>query len=326
MASLHSLSESVFALKNHSLPTCPPFDLPQRTNISICRKKLVLISAHYDLRRPLLPQDKPVRQPIILENPVAVGRKVISRDVVPASKIELRYAKRPVKNFCSFIETTPEAEAVAFFREVLQVIRERRIEDFHLKIRDGFRNFRVEVFYGKQKTGPELSASEECIYCSVDAPLYPGNEPGILARECILEEFCDQPHVLCRLDTKGRSGFDITPVRHVERMSDLNDEELYALWNVAVRFLRQAELPYISMMSKHGNHRSVQHCHVRVWVDSESHKQYQMKWSEDRKRLWRQLEQLAISRPKKQEQCFFFAKNKSCWHGDLCSFSHVTER
>lgn len=54
----------------------------------------------------------------------------------------------------------------------------------------------------------------------------------------MLPKFNDQPYVQCHLDAKARPGFIVTPKRHVERLSEMDDKEVYALWTVAARALR----------------------------------------------------------------------------------------
>lgn len=251
------------------------------------------------------------------------SERVICRDFLLEPRLQFFNAKRPSKDFCCFVESTPQEDIVAFFREIAWELEEKRqLVDFHLKVRDGDNNFKVEVFLGDERPGPELLAPEECISCFSDTPVYPGREPRLEVGECILEEFSDQPHVRCRLDFKGRSGFVIAPVRHVERMSDLKDEELGAMWSVAVRLLRQGGMRFISMVLNHGSYRTLNHLHLKVWVETEVYEQYQMTWSDERKELWRKIQELARTRPRKPQQCFFFKQHNKCRHGDMCSYLH----
>lgn len=299
-----------------------PFKFPQLGGLSNSGGLL----AYHHSRKLTLPRQDLVLQSSRVANQVTRIGRVICRDIEPGQKLEFRYAKRPAKDFCNFIESTPKAEIVAFFREIAEALEEhRQLEDFHLKIKDVKENFKVCVFYGDEKTGPEPLAPGQCISCFADIPLFPEMKPMVEARECILEEFRDQPHVLCRLDAKARSGFVITPVRHVERMSDLNNEELFALWSVAVRALRHAKFSFISMILNHGNYRNVHHLHLKVWVESELHQQYRKKWSDDRKEVWRRLQEFSLSRPKKEVECLFFKAHNQCRNGDLCSFLHVSQ-
>lgn len=303
------------------------FNLPQIAGLSLSHDRLILISPRVHFGRNLtLSQDKPVLKLIAAVNKFASSERVICKEIQPGRSLELTYAKKPAKRFCDFIESTPKTEIVAFFREVAEELEDsRQLEDFHLKIRDVNANFRIYVFYGEEKSGPEPSAPGGCISCFADAPLYPGKEPGMEARECVLEEFCDRPHMMCRLDAKGRSGFVVTPVRHVMAMSDLEDDELFALWSVAVNALRHANLPFVSMILNHGSYRNIAHLHLKVWVEKELFEVYQMTWSEERKERWRRLQELAMTRPRKQQVCMFFKRYNWCWHGDMCSYLHIQE-
>lgn len=271
------------------------------------------------MRKPNLPRAGLLSKPTTL-----ISERVLCTDLLPSRKIELKYAKQPSKDFCEFIETTPKQEVIAFFRDVAGELEGfRQLRDFHMKIRDGEGDFRIEVFSGDDRLGPDASPYNDCIACCPDTNLFVGQEPGMAAHECILEEFSCRPYAICRLDAKGRSGFSIMPVRHVERMSELDDDELYAMWSVAVRMVRHIGIPFISLIMNHGIYRTFHHLNLKVWVDNELHKQYRATWSEDRKELWDRLQKYAVNRPKKQQVCYFYRRDKSCRHGDLCSFSHT---
>ena len=82
----------------------------------------------------------------------------------------------------------------------------------------------------------------DCISCNPDAPLYPEARPVITAGEFVLPQFSDQPYVQCHLDAKARPGFIVTPMRHIERLSEMDNEELFALWSVAVKAVRYSQL------------------------------------------------------------------------------------
>eukprot|EP00250_Pteridium_aquilinum_P014567 c22065_g1_i1 orf=98-1078(+) len=288
---------------------------------SVCRRKLfvVAVSSLQCVRRPSLPRAGLLSRPTSL-----ISERVICTDMQPGRKLELKYAKQPSKDFCEFMETTPKEEVVAFFRDVAGELEGfRQLVDFHMKIRDGEGDFRIEVFFGEERNGPEVSPYDDCIMCCPDANLFVGQVPGMAAGECILEEFSYRPYAICRLDAKGRSGFSVTPVRHVERMSDLDDNELYAMWSVAVRTVRHIGIPFVSLIMNHGTYRTLYHLNLKVWVDNELHEQYRSTWREDRKELWNRLQRCAVNRPKKQQLCYFYRRDRSCRHGDLCSFSHT---
>ena len=103
---------------------------------------------------------------------------------------------------------------------------------------------------------------------------------------------------------KARAGFIVTPVRHVETMGHLEDEELYCLWRVGVRALRSEGPQPVSMVVNHGSYRNLPHLHLKIWVDDGAHRQARLKWSDDKKRVWARLERLTSSSlPKKRALC-----------------------
>lgn len=202
--------------------------------------------------------------------------------------------KEPV-DFCTFMESSSKQQVISFFRQVIhQVEVRRKILDFHLKLKnDVTKGFVIKIFYGDEYGGPEdLSNGRPCISCCADAPLYPFGD--VLAGECVLKEFSDQSYVQCCLDAKARPGFIVTPLRHVDRMSELDDEEMYYLWWVGVRALRNEGFSmFKSMILNHGCYRNVAHLHLKIWVDPQLHAAAREKWSEVKKMLWRRLEDLA---------------------------------
>lgn len=199
-------------------------------------------------------------------------------------------------DFCTFIESSTKQHVISFFRQViLQVEVRRKILDFHLKLKnDVTKGFVINIFYGDNVGGPaDLSHGRPCISCCADVPLYPFSDI-VLAGECVLKEFSDQPYVQCCLDAKARPGFIVTPLRHVDRMSELDDEEMYYLWLVGVRALRNDGLSmFKSMILNHGCYRNVAHLHLKIWVDPQLHSAARERWSEAKKMLWGRLECLA---------------------------------
>lgn len=327
MALLHS---SAFAAP----PACPSAVRPacplrkaeradgvglQVKGFATCGRKLVIfaVSSLQSVRRPTLPRAGLFSKPTTL-----ISERGLC--TYEESKIEFRYAKQPSKYFCEFMQTTPKQEVIAFFRAVAMELEDfRGLRDFHLKVRDGEGDFRIEVFFGDNRPGPGVFQYEECIACCPDANLFVFQKPGMTARECILDEFSQLPHAVCKMDVKGRSGFAITPVRHVERMSELDDEELYVMWSAAAKLLIDIGIPFISLIMNHGIYRTSYHLNLKVWVENEAHRQYRETWGEERKEVWERLQKHAVNRPRKRQLCFFHRRDKSCRHGDMCSFTHT---
>ncbi|KAI5071848.1 hypothetical protein GOP47_0014099 [Adiantum capillus-veneris] len=221
------------------------------------------------------------------------------------------------------METMPKQEVVAFFRDIAAELEGfRQLQDFHMKVRDGDGDFRVEVFFNEERNGPDVAPYDDCIGCCPDTNLFVGQEPGMASKECILEEFSLRPYAVCRLDAKGRTGCSIMPGRHVERMSELDDDELYGMWRVATRMLRQLGIPFIILILNHGRYRTLYHLNLKLWVGKEAHDKFMSTCSEETRELWNRLQKFAANRPKKQQLCFFYRRDGTCRHGDICSYSH----
>lgn len=255
---------------------------------------------------------------------------VESIDVKPGCHLQLHPTpEAEAGNFFNFMEKSAQELIVQFFRQAIEEIeRERKIRDYHLKLkpsqrRAGGGGFVLEVFYGENRAGPEKVEAEHCISCQDDAPLFPGAANSVLAGECVLPEFGDQPHVQCSLDAKARPGFIVTPRKHVERVADLDDAELYCLWSVSVRALQKEGLMFTSMILNHGTYRNLPHLHLKIWVDEKLWRHHAMAaWDDEKRGLWRRLERLTSGLPKKRALCSSFGRRGKCTYGDRCRFRH----
>ena len=292
------------------------------------------------LRKPCLLQPGFLSQPTTL-----ISERVRCTDTVAGHKLEFRYAKEAThpKDFPDFVGTTPKDEVIGFFRDIVRELEVHRgLRDYHFKVRPELlpeaghtrHSFRVEARFGDHHDmdEPHFPLPDDlhhCMACYPEASLFAGmslsGDPPTCVRtaECEMEEFSDPPRVACRWDHKGRSGFRIVPIRHVETMSALNDEELFSLWNSAVKVLVHFEAPFISLILNHGSYRSsLKHLQLKVWIENHFHEQGRLMWSDERKEQWNRMQEIAITRPKKQKLCYYFKKHKSCRNGDFCSFRH----
>lgn len=247
--------------------------------------------------------------------------RILVKETTPGKSLEVSLSG--AESFCSFIETSSRASVVGFFRELSRVLeQERLLQDFHMRIRDSpgkGRAFKVDIFFGDEdRDGPVVVAPRECISCFSHAVLYPGKVPTITAGDCIMNEIDGDGHVQCSIDAKARPGFIVTPLQHVERMSDLEDDQLFALWSTAVKALRSEGLPtFRSMILNHGFYRNLPHLHLKVWVDAAIHRHARLAWTLQRQELWRHLESLAS-----MDKCKFFLTKQGCKRGGRCTFLH----
>ncbi|KAI5081058.1 hypothetical protein GOP47_0004241 [Adiantum capillus-veneris] len=250
---------------------------------------------------------------------------IVVKETKPGKALEVTLTG-VLQSFYSFIEDSSRASVVAFFRELARELeQERSLLDFHLKVTDcphtRFSGFKVEVFFGDDnRTGPVEVAPGECISCFAHAVLYPGKVPSVTAGECIMDEVNGDGHVQCSIDAKARPGFIVTPLRHVERMSDLENDELYALWSAAVKALRSEGLPsFRCMILNHGFYRNLPHLHLKVWIDATLHHPARLAWPLKRQELWKRLERLASYSTRK---CKFYLTQQGCNRGVRCTFLH----
>ncbi|CAG8821284.1 26051_t:CDS:1, partial [Dentiscutata erythropus] len=102
------------------------------------------------------------------------------------------------------------------------------------------------------------------------------------------------------LDAKARSMFIITPVRHVERLSECNDEELFSIFHLATQILDEETkvskapwggMRFIRMTLNHGNSRNLEHLHLKISVKSQDFKHFEDHgWDNIKKQKYKILE------------------------------------
>lgn len=139
----------------------------------------------------------------------------------------------------------------------------------------------------------------------------------------MLKEFSDQPYVRCHVDAKARPGFIVTPKRHVDRLSEMDDEEVYALWTVAVRTLRKDSIAYRTMILNHGMYRNIPHLHLKIWVTEEEYTKVRRHWTPEMQELWTTLQSLSATLRREDVPCRLFQRTGSCPNGAQCKFKHL---
>lgn len=128
-----------------------------------------------------------------------------------------------------------------------------------------------------------------CISCDTD---------NVVSRHSLLHE-----SALNRwwMDAKARPNFVITPIRHAERLSELTDDELYALWADAARLLTDETgsdgagggdggAAYLALIVNHGRFRNLPHVHLKLrFVAAEFDSSVRARWSAERVEQMRRL-------------------------------------
>ena len=141
-----------------------------------------------------------------------------------------------------------------YFRKLLTIVEEERgIVDFHMKMHLENRSALVVDFMYKSnqpRSGPV--PAEVCISCDKENPL---------SKSSLLQE---NSTTRIWLDAQLREKFIVTPVKHIERLSDLTGEEMIAFWQSTQSFLDQERCFWQSMILNHGTYRNHAHLHMKI--------------------------------------------------------------
>jgi hypothetical protein len=152
--------------------------------------------------------------------------------------------------------------AASYFRQLVTFLEnDSQIVNYHLELQHHFRrNNRLDVviLFDNPNRAVIPLPTPICISCE------PTHE---LSMTSLLSE---QQHTRAWLDVRARPKLIITPIRHVERLSELIDEdgETEAFWQDAVNLVeREAghlEEFYPNMVINHGTYRNHIHLHLKI--------------------------------------------------------------
>jgi len=117
----------------------------------------------------------------------------------------------------------------------------------------------VFIFCSDDQIKQQAESVAICSSCDVN---------HILSRTSLLSE---QEHTYAWLDFRNRSKLIITPKRHVERLSELNDDngEMKAFWHDTIEVIDREcdkinELNYPVLAINHGTFRKHAHMHLKI--------------------------------------------------------------
>jgi len=212
------------------------------------------------------------------------------------------------KSFAEFVSAFSDASSwtenpvVQFFRHLDCYVRHAlKVDDFHLSVEDYKGDSRshdshvvrvgfcVRIYYGKNYQSC-LKDRALCISCDLD---------NDVSKAAFL--YSSRFHNLW-LDAKARSMFVVTPHRHVERLSQLSDEELFSFWSEACALLASeydCALPAVQfdrMVVNQGLYRNLSHLHMKVYTGKSRWVALQRTWQVDRWRKWERIIQLSSDR------------------------------
>lgn len=156
-------------------------------------------------------------------------------------------------------------QAAPFFRQLVTLVEQDYcLVNFHLKIqhnRKKLDQLEVFVFCGDDHIKQEVEPVSVCCSCDVTHEL---------SRTTLLSE---QKYTYAWIDCRNRPKLILTPKRHIERLSELVDEngEMEAFWRDTVEVIDRecdniSELNYPALSLNHGTFRKHAHMHLKIDV------------------------------------------------------------
>ncbi|CAG8507163.1 12890_t:CDS:2 [Racocetra fulgida] len=124
----------------------------------------------------------------------------------------------------------------------------------------------------------------------------------------------DDSKKLCNIwfDAKARPMFIITPVRHVERLSECTDDEIFSIFHLATQIIDEemkvSKAPwegvrFLRMILNHGNSRNIEHLHLKVTLRHQDFKYFKDNgWDGVKKQNFRILEGGLYKRDERLQQ------------------------
>ncbi len=195
---------------------------------------------------------------------------------------------RVVKFFRNITTTIEQGEKLLDFKFYLG---ENQIHDNSTVSKDGFY---VNIIQSDPTRSPP-SKRQNCISCDTESET---NKISRLAYPSTTREEVSICHNLW-LDAKARSMFIITPKRHVERLSDCNDHEIFSMFLLAVQVIEQETrlsnaywngIRFIGMILNHGNSRNLEHLHLKIRIKGSDFNQFRkFGWDDERKEKYKIL-------------------------------------
>ena len=141
-----------------------------------------------------------------------------------------------------------------YFRKLLSIVEDdQNIVDFHMVLHLEERtHLTVDFMYKSHQNRSGPVPTDICISCDTENPL---------SKFSLLE---DNPKTRIWLDGQLREKFIVTPVKHIERLSDMNQEEMKAFWIDTQSFLDKQGCAWQSIVVNHGIYRNHAHLHMKI--------------------------------------------------------------
>ena len=205
---------------------------------------------------------------------------------------------------------TSTSAAASKIRAVLEELEIRHsLEHFHLKIHNSFdfeqrrplAGCRLTVIAGGGRDGGPHAASS-CMSCDLSCPLAVGVgaqvSDDVTSADSLLSE---SAYSRVWIDAKARPMLVFTPVRHVERLSELDDCELHDLLHCIHAALNARGLHRFNCaIVNHGNFRNHAHLHVKLRFSPHVFASAVRKWTPEEQQKIERIREFAA---KAEKQC-----------------------
>ncbi|CAI2164581.1 11304_t:CDS:1 [Funneliformis geosporum] len=171
---------------------------------------------------------------------------------------------------------------VNFFRNITTTIeQEEKLLDFNFFLRE------------RSTHNNSITNSKEGFYVTITQS-DPTRFPPVKRRNCLSCDTESETNLFSKLayplttreevsichnlwfDAKARPMFIITPKRHIERLSDCNDQEIFSMFLLAVQTIEQETrisnahwngIRFVGMTLNHGNARNLEHLHLKIRIN-----------------------------------------------------------
>ncbi|CAF2061583.1 unnamed protein product [Rotaria magnacalcarata] len=141
-----------------------------------------------------------------------------------------------------------------YFQELIFIIeKEKQIYDFHMRLYSkGQNGLTVDVLYKSVANNLGPDQGDVCISCDMNNPL---SQLSLIKKN---------PTTNIWLDAQLRNKLIITPQKHIEKLSQMSDEEMTQFWQDAQVILDEEGCNWESMILNHGKYRSHSHLHMKI--------------------------------------------------------------
>ena len=146
-----------------------------------------------------------------------------------------------------------------YFQKLLYITeQENQIYDFHMQLNSSSHgSFKVDIRYKDvdKRRGP--TKADVCMSCDISNAL---SQISLIKQTSTIRIW---------LDAQLRNKLIITPRRHIERLSEMIDEEMIQFWYHAQVILDEEGCNWSSIIINHGKYQTHHHLHMKINISEE---------------------------------------------------------